>query len=152
MTKINHEKINKLEKTRASKFNASDLDCDKTNKKEIINNIIEMGEFYETAKEIKKSQSLINNNIDCTSIKTVRKEYQKLACSVLMHLNRHKDIRLCRSFIDKMPIVLNRRKMINFLLMCGQLKTSNIEDINSLSYCDKSKLCVWRVLEIPWWE
>ena len=87
-----------------------------------------------------------------TAGQSLQKTYQRIVCTYLVHLAKHKDIRVIRRMLDNMPQSLRKDSMQKFILQYGTVKA--VEDENGKAtyhYDGTKKLQLGLALEKAWW-
>lgn len=83
------------------------------------------------------------------SANTVQLAYQKIACSAIVHLHEHKDIRVIRNLLDTMPEGLRKVAMATFFDRYAQVR---FDDEGQAHYDATKKTQLGLALEKAWWK
>jgi hypothetical protein len=106
--------------------------------------IVEVNSLYTSTKAINEA---IEKAVFAGS--SLQNEYQRIACSVLKHLDTHKDIRLVRHFLDTMPKSLRKDSMSAFFDQYGAV---SFDDKGVIHY-NKERVCNLKAaIKMPWWK
>lgn len=118
--------------------------------------IVSQGKLYATDKQI--AEAIVKTNGKAA---TVQVEYQRIAASALVHLSKHKDIRVVRAMMEHFPESLRKNSMLKYLEVCGQVRVLTDADIEGGKFkgeagdivFDKSrKLHLNDALTLAWWK
>lgn len=84
-----------------------------------------------------------------TNAKSVQMEYQLIACSAILHLGTHKDIRVIRNILDTMPESLRKVAMATFF---DRYAPVAFDEEGQVHYDDDKKVQLGFALEQAWWK
>ena len=112
--------------------------------------LIDFNELLSSTKEISKTQK--NMNAAISLLDESYMVYQKIACSCLLHLAVHHDIRVVRQMLDNMPQSFSREAMQKFLIRYGQIAIKTDLDESSIHFDKSKELKLGLALETKWWE
>lgn len=112
--------------------------------------LIDFNELFSSAKEISKTQKNMNAAISLFDESYI--VYQKIACSCLLHLAVHHDIRVVRQMLENMPESFSKEAMQNFLISYGQIAIKTEPDEGSIHFDQSKELKLGLALETKWWE
>jgi len=115
-----------------------------TAKADDVTNIVEVNQLL-------KSTKSINEAIEKAVFKgtSLQNDYQLIVCSVLAHLNAHKDIRIVRHLIDTMPKSLNSASMVVFIETYGAVA---VDDKGQLHYNKEKETNLKDAIKKAWWK
>lgn len=147
MTRINHEKNNK--RVNGFQSNLPGRDSPSLGKIKLSEPVVTYEELLK-GRHIRRFQE--DANMQIKSPKELRLAYQKIACSCLLELGRHRDTRQITHMFNAMPVDFHRDRMEKFLTTFGQLKSTQSEDGNTEFKFDRTKrTLIGHALEQPWW-
>lgn len=106
--------------------------------------IIEINSLYKTTKAINEAIEKAN-----FSGSELQNEYQRIACSVLNHLDTHKDIRIVRHLLDTMPRSYRRDSMAAFFDLYGAV---SFDEKGQVHYNKERKCDLKAAIKMPWWK
>lgn len=106
--------------------------------------LISKAQLYKTAKSIEAAiaKAVIAGN-------AVQLEYQRIACSAIVHVGQHGDIRIIRNLLETMPEGLRRNSMAAFFDKYAPVSF----DAEGVAHHDKTKpVRLGEALEAGWWK
>jgi hypothetical protein len=130
----------------------------KKNKQEMF--LIQPDHLLDTGGQILDFQKKVNIEIDTD----IFISYQRIAVSVIQHLAKHKDIRLARNMLDRMPkelldvnsmkVFLERFSHVRILTETDTLKGKfkGLEKGGMVVFDSTKKIKLADALETPWWK
>jgi hypothetical protein len=104
-----------------------------------------------TEKALYKSTAEINTAVE-KAVKqgvSLQTAYQKIACSAIVHLGTHKDIRVIRNILDTLPEGLRKVAMATFF---DRFAPVRFDDEGQVHYDDTKKVQLGLALETAWWK
>lgn len=99
-------------------------------------------QLFKTTAEIEKAVK-----VAVKSGETLGKAYQRIACSAIVHLSQHKDIRIVRNILETMPPVLRKQAMAAFF---DRYASVRVDAEGVFHYDAKKKAKLGEALEKPW--
>lgn len=87
---------------------------------------------------------------------SLQSDYQRIAASAIVHLAKHKDIRIIRRMMEQFPEGLRRNTMLAYLERFGQVTVQNVEQEKGseqvIVFDAKKKLDLNGALTTQWWK
>lgn len=80
---------------------------------------------------------------------TVQQEYQRIACSSILHLATHKDIRVIRKLLETLPEGMRKKSMATFI---DKFAPVSFDEEGEVHYNKDKKLRLGEALAMPWWK
>jgi len=80
---------------------------------------------------------------------TVQQEYQRIACSSILHLATHKDIRVIRKLLETLPEGMRKKSMATFI---DKFAPVTFDEEGQVFYNKDKKLRLGEALAMPWWK
>lgn len=110
---------------------------------------IKASELYTTSKAINaatNTASKVGHNLQL--------EYQRIACSVIKHLDAHKDIRVVRHMMDTLPEGMRKKSMSAFLDKFASVSFVDNEETGKqeINYNKDKASNLVGALVFPWWK
>lgn len=98
-----------------------------------------------------KTSTAINEAIGkvVKKAQSVQLEYQRIACSAIVHLHEHKDIRVIRRLLDTMPEGMRKVAMATFFDRYSQVR---FDAEGQAHYDANKKTQLGLALEQAWWK
>lgn len=147
MTRIDHEKNNK--KARALNGDFPDKGNASLRGIKLSEPIVTYGDLLKGS-HIRNFQEEANTRIK--SPRELRIAYQRIACSCILELGQHRDIRQIARMFNAMPTEMRPERMEKFLTTFGQVSSSRDDDGNTQFRFDRKKRPqLGPALEQPWW-
>jgi hypothetical protein len=78
----------------------------------------------------------------------VQQEYQKIACSAILHLGQHKDIRVIRHILDTLPVGLRKQSLSAFFDAFAPVA---FDEAGEVTYDKTKAVKLGEALKTSWW-
>lgn len=97
------------------------------------------------------TQQAIDEAIDraIVSGNDLQTEYQRVACSVILHVAKHHDIRVARKLVETLPEGLRKRSMSAFL---DRFAPISFDEEGVMTYDKNKKADIGGSLSFAWWK
>lgn len=116
--------------------------------------VLAQGKLYKTEADIAKAIVAAEKKGN-----SVQNEYWTIAASLLVHLAKHKDIRIIRRVIEGFPEGMRKNSMLAYFEKFGSVRVLTEENAitfkgqkGDIVYDAKRKLNLAGALETPWWK